>query len=105
MLVQRSVVQCQVGETKQKVRVVPGQSIRASQRACRNLRARSAWRDAGDWVFANDAGRPRWQETILQRHWAEGFSVIRRNWLKMMVARDGVEPPTPAFSVLRYAVI
>jgi integrase len=21
----------------------------------------------GDWVFANDAGRPRWQETILQR--------------------------------------
>ncbi len=23
----------------------------------------------------------------------------------MMVARDGVEPPTPAFSVLRYAVV
>ena len=25
-------------------------------------------------------------------------------FLRMMVARDGVEPPTPAFSVLRYAV-
>jgi len=23
----------------------------------------------------------------------------------MMVARDGVEPPTPAFSALRYAVV
>ena len=23
--------------------------------------------------------------------------MIRRNWLQMMVARDGVEPPTPAF--------
>ena len=27
--------------------------------------------------------------------------MIRRNWLQMMVARDGVEPPTPAFSGLR----
>jgi len=24
--------------------------------------------------------------------------------IESMVARDGVEPPTPAFSVLRYAV-
>jgi hypothetical protein len=25
--------------------------------------------------------------------------------IENMVARDGVEPPTPAFSVLRYAVV
>jgi hypothetical protein len=38
---------------------------------------------------------------IMGWHWAGGFSLIRCNWLKDMVARDGVEPPTPAFSGLR----
>jgi len=33
----------------------------------RELHKRSAYKASGDWVFANDAGRPRWQETILQR--------------------------------------
>jgi integrase len=66
VLVQRSVVQCQVGETKTEgscrpLPVDPGLAARLE-----DLRARSAWPDAGDWVFANDAGRPRWQETILQ---------------------------------------
>jgi integrase len=67
VLIQRSVVQCQVGETKTEgscrpLPVDPGLAARL-----RDLRARSAWPHTGDWVFANDAGRPRWQETILQR--------------------------------------
>ena len=43
-----------------------------------------------------------------------GFSGRRMDWINndrelsdyagLMVAREGVEPPTPAFSVLRYAV-
>ena len=67
VLIQRSVVQCQVGETKTEgscrpLPVDPGLAARLQE-----LHARSAWPDGGDWVFANDAGRPRWQETILQR--------------------------------------
>jgi integrase len=67
VLIQRSVVQCQVGETKTEgscrpLPVDPGLAARL-----KDLRARSAWPNAGDWVFSNDAGRPRWQETILQR--------------------------------------
>jgi len=40
-----------------------------------------------------------------------GGTLGGRFWLSaiksfgMMVARDGIEPPTPAFSVLRYAVL
>jgi hypothetical protein len=30
--------------------------------------------------------------------------LLAANVFRMMVARDGVEPPTPAFSVLRYLV-
>jgi integrase len=32
------------------------------------LRDRAFYRGPRDWVFASDAGRPRWQETILRRH-------------------------------------
>jgi integrase len=32
-----------------------------------DLHNRSSYPNCGDWVFTNDAGRPRWQETILQR--------------------------------------
>jgi hypothetical protein len=32
------------------------------------------------------------------------FRVRAAKFFGMMVARDGVEPPTPAFSGLRYAV-
>jgi integrase len=31
------------------------------------LHKRSTYTAPRDWVFANDAGQPRWQETILQR--------------------------------------
>jgi len=56
-----------VGETKTEgscrpLPVDPGLAV-----CLQDLRSRSSYRDAGDWVFANDAGRPRWQETILQR--------------------------------------
>ena len=33
----------------------------------KKLHERSHYKASGDWVFANDAGRPRWQETILTR--------------------------------------
>ena len=67
VLVQRSVVQCQVGETKTEgscrpLPVDPGLAARLQ-----DLRSCSSYTCATDWVFANDAGRPRWQETILER--------------------------------------
>jgi integrase len=67
VLVQRSVVQCQVGETKTEgscrpLPVDPGLATRLQ-----DLRRCSSYICATDWVFANDAGRPRWQETILER--------------------------------------
>lgn len=67
VLVQRSVVQCEVGETKTEgsCRPLPVDPDLASR--LQDLRSRSNYPNAGDWVFANDAGRPRWQETILQR--------------------------------------
>jgi integrase len=68
VLVQRAVVQCQVGETKTEgsCRPLPVDPDLAA--LLQDLRSRSPYPDSGDWVFANDAGRPRWQETILQRH-------------------------------------
>jgi integrase len=33
----------------------------------RKLHERSADRAPGDWVFANESGSPRWQETVLRR--------------------------------------
>jgi integrase len=67
VLVQRSVVQCEVGETKTEgsfrpLPVDPGLAARLQ-----DLHRRSSYPNAADWVFANDDGRPRWQETILQR--------------------------------------
>lgn len=64
--VQRSVVQCQVGETKTEgscrpLPLDPGLAARLQE-----LRTRFLPR-CDRWVFANDTGRPRWQETILQR--------------------------------------
>ena len=60
-------VQCQVGETKTEgsARSLPINPDLASH--LRELHKRSTYTAPGDWVFANDAGRPRWQETILQR--------------------------------------
>ena len=67
VLSQRSVVECQMGETKTEgsARPLPINPDLAAR--LRELHPRSTYRAPGDWVFANDAGRPRWQETILQR--------------------------------------
>jgi len=67
VMIQRSVVQCQVGETKTEgsARPLPINPNLASH--LRELHERSTYGAPGDRVFANDAGRPRWQETILQR--------------------------------------
>lgn len=67
VLIQRAVVQCRVGETKTETSsrplpIDPGLAARLLE-----LRKRTKYSKAEDWVFANDAGRPRWQETILQR--------------------------------------
>ena len=68
VLVQRAVVQGHVGETKTETscRPLPLDSMLAEQLL--DLRRRSFYVAAEDWVFANDAGRPRWQETIVKRH-------------------------------------
>jgi hypothetical protein len=39
--------------------------------------------------------------TILGGAWVEKFFGKSRKCFELMVARDGVEPPTPAFSGLR----
>jgi integrase len=55
------------GETKTENSCRPLPIDPGLARALRELHKRTSYREAGDWVFANDAGRPRWQETILQR--------------------------------------
>jgi integrase len=67
VMIQRSVVQCQVGETKTEgsARPLPINPDLAAR--LQELHKRSTYSAPGDWVFANDAGRPRWQETILER--------------------------------------
>jgi integrase len=67
VLIQRGVVQCRVGETKTETSsrplpINPGLAARLLE-----LRESSKYCKAEDWVFANEAGKPRWQETILQR--------------------------------------
>lgn len=68
VMVQRSVVHGRVGETKTEAscRPLPCHSYVVSR--LRELRKRSAYTAPQDWVFANDAGGPRWQESILQGH-------------------------------------
>ena len=67
VLVQRSVVQCQVGETKTEGSCRPLPVDPGLAAGLLDLRKCSSFTGATDWVFANDAGRPRWQETILER--------------------------------------
>ena len=67
VMIQRSVVQCQVGETKTEGSARPLPINPGLAERLRELHKRSTYRTPGDWVFANGAGRPRWQETILQR--------------------------------------
>jgi len=67
VLVQRAVVQTRVGDTKTETssRPLPLDPVLAGH--LKELHQRSFYKASGDWVFANDAGRPRWQETILTR--------------------------------------
>ncbi len=67
VMIQRSVVQCQVGETKTEGSARPLPINPGLAAHLRELHTSSPFRAPGDWVFANDAGKPRWQETILQR--------------------------------------
>jgi integrase len=67
VLIQRAVVQCRVGETKTETSCRPLPIDPGLAARLRELHGRATYRKSGDWVFANDAGRPRWQETILQR--------------------------------------
>ena len=67
VLVQRAVVQTRVGDTKTETssRPLPLDPVLAKH--LKELHEGSFYKAAQDWVFANDAGRPRWQETILAR--------------------------------------
>lgn len=67
VLIQRAVVQCRVGETKTEASSRPLPIDPGLAERLLALRERSKYCKPEDWVFANDAGRPRWQETILQR--------------------------------------
>ena len=68
VLVQRSVVQGRVGETKTEYSRRPLPLDPELAHALLRHRARSFYTGEADWVFAGDSGRPRWQETILRDH-------------------------------------
>ncbi len=67
VMVQRSVVHGRVGSTKTEASFRPLPVDTRLMEPLRELRKHSFYAGSGDWVFANDAGRPRWQESILQR--------------------------------------
>jgi integrase len=68
VLVQRSVVQTRVAETKteysQQYLPLDPQLAEALLR----WKEQCFYKADSDWVFASDKGRPRWQETALRRH-------------------------------------
>lgn len=68
VLVQRSVVQGHVGETKTEYSRKPVPLDPDLATCLLRYRERSFYLGASDWVFAGDSGRPRWQETILRNH-------------------------------------
>ncbi len=67
VMIQRSVVQCQVGETKTEGSARPLPINPGLAAHLRELHKSSPYSAPGDWVFAKGGGQPRWQETILQR--------------------------------------
>jgi integrase len=67
VLIQRAVVQCRLGETKTETSSRPLPINPSLAARLLELPESSKYCGAGDWVFANEAGKPRWQETILQR--------------------------------------
>ena len=67
VLVQRSVVHGREGETKTEYSLRPMPLDPALRESLYTWRERAFYQTDADWVFANDAGRPRWQETILEK--------------------------------------
>jgi integrase len=67
VMVQRSVVHGRVGDTKTEASFRPLPVDTRLMAPLQELRRRAFCSGPVDWVFANDAGRPRWQESILQR--------------------------------------
>jgi integrase len=67
LLVQRSVVHGRVGDTKTEASRIPLPVDPRLGDALLEQRYRSMHREPSDWVFANRIGKPRWQESILQR--------------------------------------
>ena len=67
VMVQRSVVHARVGDTKTEASFRPLPVDTRLMAPLQELRGRAFYSGPEDWVFANDAGRPRWQESILQR--------------------------------------
>jgi integrase len=67
VMVQRSVVHARVGDTKTEASFRPLPVDTRLMAPLQELRRRAFYSGPVDWVFANDAGRPRWQESILQR--------------------------------------
>jgi integrase len=67
LLVRRSVVHGRVGDTKTEASRFPLPVDPRLADAFKQHWQRSVHRGPSDWVFANTAGRPRWQESILRR--------------------------------------
>ena len=67
LLVKRSVVHGQVGDTKTEASRFPLPVDPRLADALMEHWQRSMYRRPSDWVFANRVGKPRWQESILHR--------------------------------------
>ena len=68
VLVQRGVVHGHVGETKTEYSRRPMPLDPALAQALCGWRERSMYPMDSGWVFANNQGKPRWQECILEDH-------------------------------------
>jgi integrase len=67
VMVQRSVVHGRVGDTKTQASFWPLPVDARLMAPLQEFRNRSSCARQEDFVFANDTGRPRWQESILHR--------------------------------------
>src|SRR5258708_8975699 len=67
VMVQRGVVHGRVGDTKTEASFRPLRIDTRLIAPLQELRNRSSYTKQEDFVFANDTGRPRWQESILHR--------------------------------------
>jgi integrase len=67
VMVRRSVVHGRVGDTKTEASLRPLPVDHRLRALLQELRSRSFYSKQEDFVFANNTGRPRWQESILYR--------------------------------------